>query len=104
MCATLHIKVAGKSTAGRETAAGSLKSIFVNCLRKVQCTLYNSPVIEKLQPWGGRWCDGVYRKNWWFIGEVQVVHLVANICVDQAIFASHRLYLWSGHFQLLCLG
>ena len=47
MCATLHIKVAGKSTAGRETAAGSLKSIFVNCVRSVQCTLYNNPVIEK---------------------------------------------------------
>ena len=69
----------------------------------VQCKLYNSPVIEKLQPWGGSWCDGVYRKNWWFIGKVQVVHLVANICVDQVTFASHRLCLYSGHFQLLCL-
>ena len=70
----------------------------------VQCVVYNSPIIEKLQPWGGRWCDGVYRKNWWFIGKVQVVHLVANICVDQVTFASHRLCLYSGHFQLLCLG
>ena len=104
MCATFHIKVAGKSTAGRETAAGSLKSIFVNCLCSVQCTLYNSPVIEKLQPWGGSWCDGVYRKNWWFIGEVQVVHLVANICVDQVSFVSYRLYLCSGLFQLFGLG
>ena len=104
MCATSHIKVAGKSTAGRETAAGSLKSIFVNCLCNVQCTLYNNPVIEKLQPWGGSWCDGVYRKNWWFIGKVQVVHLVANICVDQVTFASHCLCLFFGHFQLLCLG
>ena len=50
MCATLHIKVAGKSTAGRETAAASLKSIFVNCSRSVQCTLYNSPVIENCSP------------------------------------------------------
>ena len=42
MCATLHIKVAGKSTAGRETAAGSPKSIFVNCVCNVivQCMLY----------------------------------------------------------------
>ena len=103
MCATLHIKNAGKSTAGRETAAGSLKSIFVNCLCSVR-TLYNNPVIEKLQPWGGSWCDGVYRKNWWFIGKVQVVHLVANICVDQVSFVSHRLYLCSGLFQLFGLG